>query len=505
MPSNSKGDLGRAVRRIPVLVVLVIVGACASGMGQTNAGTASTRATESMSMPVTTASPAAARYFENGMHQYEMHRWNFALNDWHQAVKLDPDFALAHAWICMTTVDPAEEASHRGQAKSAMKNASAGEQLVVRWMAAIHENRYLEGITAMNDLLSVYPHDKRLNFLFGYWLFRQDQYDRAEKLTLKALAEDANYATAYNQMAYLYSRRGDYPRALEAAGKYVQLLPHEPNPHDSYGEMLRLSGRFDEALEQYRLALKIDPTFYISQKELGETYAIMGQGKKAREEYAKAVHDAPSDGLRAEYLQKSAMTYVRARQFEQADQAYLDSANKAHAMQQWVWEARAYRIMAMYATDQSAALKNLAKAEALLAARKGAVAQADLDDEQARIWRVRAERAATAGDFAAAGKAVASLKQMADSAGSASIERTYQGAMGTVLVAQRKFAAAVPHLEEDFANPLSMKLLVTAYEKSKARPQAKSLFKKLKDWKIPSIEEALVVPGLREGNVVSRK
>lgn len=460
---------------------------------------------EALNMPVTTSSPAAARYFENGMRQYEMHRWNFALNDWHEAVKLDPDFALAHTWICMTTVDPAEEASHREQAKAAIKNASAGERLMVKWMAATHENRYVEGITAMNDLLSMYPHDKRIHFLFGYWLYKQDQYEIAEKLTLAALAEDDKYATAYNQMAYLYSRRGDYPKALEAAGKYVQLLPNQPNPHDSYGEMLRLSGRFDDALQQYHMALKIDPTFYISQKELGETYAIMGDGKRAREEYAKAVHDAPSDGLRAEYLQKSAMTYVRERDYKHADEAYLDAANKAHSMQQWVWEARAYRIMAMYAPDQNAATEDLARAEALLAARKGAVAQADLDDEQAHVWRVRAERAAAAGDFATANKALATLKQMADSAGSAGIERTYQGAMGTVLVAQRKFSAAVPHLEEDFANPLSMKALVTAYDKSKAKPQAKSLFKKLQDWKIPSIEEALVVPGLKEGNLLSKK
>ena len=48
------------------------------------------------------------------------------------------------------------------------------------------------------------------------------------------------------------------------------------------------------------------------------------------------------------------MTYVRARQYQQADQAYLDGAEKARSMEQWVWEARAYRIMAMYATDPAA-------------------------------------------------------------------------------------------------------------------------------------------------------
>lgn len=494
--------------RVPLALLFMAAALVFEASGQGPADSSGTEAVAAAQrLPVTTSSAAAARYFEKGMIQYEMHRWNFALSDWREAVKLDPHFALAHAWISMTTVDPAEEADHREQAKASSGAASKGEQLVVLWVAGIHENRYVDGITAMNDALSMFPHDKRLNFLIGYWLYKQDEYDLAERLTQRALSEDPNYATAYNQMAYLYSRRGDYPKALEAAGKYVQLLPNEPNPHDSYGEFLRLSGRFDEALEQYRMALKIDPTFYISQKELGETYAIMGEGEKAREEYAKAVHDAPSDGLKAEYLQKSAMTYLRARQYQQADQTFLDAAEKARAMQQWVWEARAYRIMGMYATDPAAAARDLEKAEALLMARKGAVAQSDLDEEQARIWRVRAERAVAAGNLAAARSAVDKLQQMAKTGGSTSIERNYQAAEGTLLVAQRKYAAAVPHLEEDFANPISMKVLVTAYEKSKARDRGKALQKRLADWKIPSIEEALVVPELHpNGNAtVSRK
>jgi tetratricopeptide (TPR) repeat protein len=506
MASNRKSGFPREA--LPFLFLIVSLVVCASAFGGELQDDKSAQATGgTQRLPVTTASAAAARYFENGMVQYEMHRWNFALNDWHEAVKLDPHFAMAHAWISMTTVDPAEEASHREQAKASAGQASRGEQLVIEWVAGIHENRYVDGITAMNDALSMYPHDKRLNFLFGYWLYKQDQYDFAEKLTQRALSEDSNYATAYNQIGYLCSRRGDYAKALEATGKYVQLLPNEPNPHDSYAEMLRLSGRFEEALEQYRMALKIDPTFYISQKELGETYAIMGEREKAREEYSKAVHDAPSDGLKAEYLQKLAMTYIRVGQYRQADQAFLDAAEKARAMQQWVWEARAYRIMAMYGTDPAAAGKNLDKAEALLAARKGSVAQSDLDEEQARIWRVRAERAIAAGNLSGASKAVDNLEQMAKSGGSTSIERTYQGAEGTLLVAQRKYSAAVPHLEEDFANPVSIKVLVTAYEKSKARNQAKVLQKKLEDWRIPSIEEALVVPGLRQHDspVASKK
>ena len=60
---------------------------------------------------------------------------------------------------------------------------------------------------------------------------------------LKALADDSSYATAYNQMGYLYSRSREYDKAIQSMAKYVSLLPNEPNPHDSYGEMLRMQDK----------------------------------------------------------------------------------------------------------------------------------------------------------------------------------------------------------------------------------------------------------------------
>ncbi len=90
-----------------------------------------------------------------------------------------------------------------------------------------------------------------------------------------------------------------------------------------------------------------------------------------------------------------------------------------------------------------------------------------------------------------------SSNRLANAGGSIGIERTYHGAAGTLLLAQQKYADAIAQLEEDFANPLSMKLLLTAYEKNGAAEQAGALRKKLNDWKIPSIEEALVVPEFR--------
>jgi tetratricopeptide (TPR) repeat protein len=456
--------------------------------------------------PVTTASKAAARYFETGMVHYENHRWNFALRDWHEAVQLDPNFALAYAWICFTTTDPEEESRDRAAAKALLDAVTPAEQLTIRWMAGVHENNYVQGIQAMNDLAQMFPRDKRLNFLIGYWLYKQDEYERSRAFTLKALAEDQKYATAYNQLGYLYSREREYNKAIDAMEKYVKLLPDQPNPHDSYGEMLRLSGRFEDALAQYRIALKIDPTFYISQKELGETYALMGQGERARAEYARAIHEAPSNGLKAEYMQKAAMTWLRDQKFEQADKAYREAAENAHAMGQWVWEARAHRIVAMYQRDHAAATAELDRAEAILAAKKDLVAKSDLDEERARILRVRVERAIARNDLKAAQNALAELEKMAGS-GSISIQRTYSGADGALLLAKKKYRDAIGQLEQDFVNPMSLQLLVTACQKAGAKADAEQWRKRLLDWKIPTVEEALTVFAFRaqQGVVAARK
>src|SRR5262249_2722320 len=98
------------------------------------------------------------------------------------------------------------------------------------------------------------------------------------------------------------------------------------------------------------------------------------------------------------------------------------------------------------------------------------------------------------------------LEKMANSGTSVNVQRAYAGAAGALLMAQDKYKAAIPHLEDDSINPLSMKLLVTAYRKTKATPNTATLSKRLIDWRIPTIEEALAVPAFRvQENVVTAK
>jgi hypothetical protein len=141
----------------------------------------------------------------------------------------------------------------------------------------------------------------------------------------------------------------------------------------------------------------------------------------------------------------------------------------------------------------------------VLAANKDAVAQADLDEERARILRVRVEHAVARKDLAVAQKLLAELQKMASS-GSISIQRTYSGADGTLLLAQKKYHDAAAQLEQDFMNPVSIRLLITADQKANAKAAAEEWRVKLLDWKIPTVEEALTVfPYRAQESAVAQK
>ena len=154
--------------------------------------------------------------------------------------------------------------------------ASASYQWLFLWFAAAQENHYLPAIGAMNDLLAKYPHDQRLAYLAGDWLMQQKRYEQAVAVLERALALFPDYAAALNDLAYGYADLGNFEKAFAAMDRYVALEPDQPNPHDSYGEILRMAGKLDAALEQYRMSIRIDPNFG-SELGIADTYALMGR------------------------------------------------------------------------------------------------------------------------------------------------------------------------------------------------------------------------------------
>jgi len=446
-------------------------------------------------LPLTTSSDKARELYNKGITDFENLYLERCNDDWRAAVKEDPNLALGWAWIAFNSRDPEEVGAARAKAKALAAKTAPGEQLMIGWISNVQEGNFLAGISAMNDMVEMYPKDKHVIYLAGNWLMLENGNDQAERLMERALRLDKNFPPALNDMAYLYARSRHFNKAFAAMEHYIAVLPKEPNPQDSYAEILRMAGKFDGALEHYRKALKIDPDFVSSQLGLGDTYALMGDEEKARVEYDKAIRFAHNEADRFDYGMQKAMTWVREGNFAEADKAFAEVAQNAHAKGFELQEAQAYRHMAEYASDGSVAMKHLEAAVDALGPRQ--ISQSDHDEELSRILRIEVVRATQMGSQALADRTLHQLEALADSSRSRVIQSSYEGAAGAALMAQKQYADAVAHLEEDQDNPFSMQLLSQAYFETGQTDKRNEMEAKLRGTNVPTMEQALVVPAVR--------
>ncbi len=125
-------------------------------------------------MPITTPSPKARELFQRALIDYENLYLERANIGWRAAVQADPNFALAYVFIAYNSTDPAEAHTAQEKAKLLAPKASPGERLLIQWIASVKETNFIVGISAMNDMLEMFPKDKHLAYLAGNWMMGQN-------------------------------------------------------------------------------------------------------------------------------------------------------------------------------------------------------------------------------------------------------------------------------------------------------------------------------------------
>lgn len=447
-------------------------------------------------MPVTTASATARDLYERAMTDYGDYFLERANIGWRAATKEDPQFALAYALLAFNSRNPVEVNEALARAQALEPKVTPAERLMIEWIANVLQNNFIAGISAMNDMLTMYPNDKRLLFLAGNWMMGESGHEHAESLFQRALAIDKNYPPALNDLAYCFARQRQFDQALATMDRYVAALPNQPNPQDSYAELLRMSGNFPAALDHYRSALSIDPHFVSSQLGLGDTYALMGNEEQARVEYDKAIQSAQNDADRIDYSLQKASSYVRENNLIEADKMFASTADQAHAWGLHLQEAKAHHMMSMYQQDDTAALKHLQQSEEALL-HDGHLPQTEREEERAKILHLRVVRAAQFGDEQQANVALKQLESMASASRSRNIQNAWHGAAGVMFLRHKNFSDAISHLEEDIDNPCSLALLVEAYAGTNASDLMHQAKARLGATFLPTLEQALQSPAIQ--------
>jgi tetratricopeptide (TPR) repeat protein len=447
--------------------------------------------------PLTTKSPEARRLVDQALvldiDHVQIVR---AIEILRRAVKIDPQFAMGHELLARISLDSAEQVSEQQKAFSTRHHASPSERTVIEWFQEAADHKLIPAIIKMNDVVSRYPHDKTVVWLAILWLESQAQFERV--LAIYENSRVTNSPGLLNEMAYSYAALRRFDQAIALMDKYAIALPGDPNPEDSYAEILRLAGHFDESIGHYRAALAIDPKFYTSQFGIGDTYSLMGDQVRARKEYKIGFEKFSLEELeRVQWQMREATTFVREGDLEGADRAFQVLADSAHDQQISQVEADTYRQMAIYQPDPKKVLALLDKADAALSEGKTASKSA-IQQESAQILRARVELAARTGQKDAAHLLLTRLASMSESSADKLIERAYHGAVAAVLYSERNYSEAIAHLQEDTVNPLSLELLAGAYQGVGNRVAAERTADTLAGMNEPTLEQAVVVLAFRK-------
>ena len=216
---------------------------------------------ENGKIPVTTASDEARAEFVRGRDLAERLRVTDSISHFQKAVALDPSFALAELSLANSAPTAKEFFEHLDKAVHLADKASDGERFLILATQAGANNDTVKQKELLEQLVAVYPDDERAHFNLGGYYFGQQEYASAIDQYRKATEINADYSTAYNILGYAYRQSGDYGAAEKAFQRYIELIPKDPNPYDSYAELLLKMGRFDDSIAQYRKALEIAPNF----------------------------------------------------------------------------------------------------------------------------------------------------------------------------------------------------------------------------------------------------
>lgn len=412
-------------------------------------------------------------------------------------LQVDPEFAMGHEILAQISLDPAEQITEQKKAFANRSHASPAEQAVIDWFQNAADHKLIPAITNMNEVLHQYPSDRWLQYLANTWLMTQLQYERAAAVYENSGITDS--PGLINSAAYTYAAMHQFSKAFRLMDKFVAMLPNVANPQDSYAEILRMAGHFNVAIDHYHAALAINPKFYTSQFGIADTYLLMGDEIRARKEYEIAFQKFPSlpDADAIKFQTRRATSYLYEEDFEGADKAFQATADYAQSKRLSQVVADTYRQMAMYQPSHERALGLLNKADAALRVGENA-SPLEIHQESAQILRARVELAIKAGDRKAENSALAHLAELSLDSNDKVIDSAYHGAAGAHLCHERKYKEAIPHLEEDGTNPLSLRLLAAAYRMTAYFSGARHTEQILATFNDPTLEQAIVVPAFRQ-------
>lgn len=281
--------------------------------------------------PVTTSSPEAQKFYDQGLAYLHSYVWVEAARSFHQALRHDPKLAMAYVGLSRASSglsDTGAAAQYAGKAVSLSEHVTPREKTRIELrrmqVEAIREFRDAEKLAAyrraLEEALTKHYDDLEL------WLIRGSvedrfgaagigQYGTVSSIAIfeHVLARNPKHFGAHHYLVHSYELAGRVDDALRHGATFAAAAPEVPHAHHMYGHDLRRVGRTREAIERFEIADRLERAYFEREKIrpemdwhhphnldlLATAFQHQGQMKKAEEIMRRSYELPPVTQFRA--------------------------------------------------------------------------------------------------------------------------------------------------------------------------------------------------------------
>jgi tetratricopeptide (TPR) repeat protein len=293
---------------------------------------------------LSTSSLEAWRFYTAGLDLEQKAMVNEAVAQYAEAVKADPAFIAAYYKLSLYLYSQGERQKglqYFQKLKALRARATVKEQYQIDRLESGIRGDVRQVIEISKRWLEQNPDDIDANFNLGDLYFSLQNYDEALRYYQAILAIDPKYKMAYNQIGYCYARRGDLTNAAAIMRQYQELVPTEPNPFDSMGEIYFNYGEYKLAEKNLLRSLKNDENFAPSWLSLSEVYLEQDKPEKALEVINQFLAKVKAPRSRADGYAQRGFIQWRLGHMEQAIgdfQNFVESRFSSYRATTWVYE-----------------------------------------------------------------------------------------------------------------------------------------------------------------------
>jgi len=253
-------------------------------------------------LTITSKSPEAVAAYEKGRDLRENVRQAEAMEQFRQAVALDPEFALATAELG-TLTPGADGLAMVQKAQTMSASLPPAEKGTIEAMLAQQQGDAARALELWQGVAAAASDDWHAQLQLGQALSERRRLDEAAQALTKATQLEPKAGPAWNTLGYVSLAQRKFDEAISAFQKYAEINPAEPNPKDSLAEAYMMAGRLDESEKAFQEAVATSASFHPAWLGVAQVRGLRADWAGSIDALgkAKAAAARPQDALESDF------------------------------------------------------------------------------------------------------------------------------------------------------------------------------------------------------------